>query len=112
MIVAAVAAANEDLLGAWPFDVWAPPAIIKMKRETEKSAGKSAAAKRNAASELQEALAIPDRRTVEGRRILVYDDVCVTGSQPNAVAACLVEDGGATSVEGVVLARAPWRSRA
>jgi hypothetical protein len=32
-------------------------------------------------------------------------------SQLNAVAECLVKGGGAMSVEGIVLARAPWRPR-
>jgi len=104
------AAATEDVLSEWPFDTADPPAIIKTAA-TEKSARNVASAKRAAAAELRAALVIPDRSRVEARRILVYDDVCTTGSQLNAVAACLIEDGGAASVEGIVLARAPWRAR-
>ena len=78
---------------------------------TKKSARNVASAKRTAAAELRASLVIPDPSRVEGRRIVVYDDVCTTGSQLNAVAACLIEDGGAVSVEGIVLARAPWRAR-
>ena len=103
-------AAKEDLLGEWAFDVADPPAIIKTSA-TEKSARNVASAKRASAAELRRALVIPDRSRVEGRRILVYDDVCTTGSQLNAVAACLIDDGGADSVSGIVLARAPWRPR-
>lgn len=104
------AATKEDALGEWPFDAGEVPAVIKT-RATEKSAKNTASAKRTAAVELRGALEIPDRSGIEGRRILVYDDVCTTGSQLNAVAECLIEDGGATSVEGIVLARAPWRAR-
>ena len=104
------AAATEDVLCEWPFDIADPPAIVKTAA-TEKSARNIASAKRAAAAELRAALAIPDRSRVEDRRILVYDDVCTTGSQLNAVAACLIDEGGAASVEGIVLARAPWRAR-
>jgi predicted amidophosphoribosyltransferase len=41
--------------------------------------------------------------------VLVYDDICTTGGQLDAVAGCLHDQGGAARVEGVVLARAPWR---
>jgi predicted amidophosphoribosyltransferase len=101
-------AEREDVLGLWPFDVASPRAIVKT-RATAKSARNTAPAKRVAARELRTALEIPDRSRVEGRRVLVYDDVCTTGSQLDTVAACLLDDGGASHVEAVVLARAPWR---
>jgi predicted amidophosphoribosyltransferase len=41
----------------------------------------------------------------------VYDDIATTGGQLDAVAGCLLDEGGATRVEGVVFARAPWRGR-
>jgi predicted amidophosphoribosyltransferase len=104
------AAATEDVLGEWPFDVNDPPALLKTA-PTERSARNTAPAKRAAAAQLREVLVIPDRARVDGRHLLVYDDVCTTGSQLNAVAECLVDDGGARSVEAVVLARAPWRPR-
>jgi predicted amidophosphoribosyltransferase len=40
---------------------------------------------------------------------LLVDDVCTTGTQLDAVAGCLLDQGGAARVEGVVLARAAWR---
>jgi predicted amidophosphoribosyltransferase len=40
---------------------------------------------------------------------MVMDDICTTGTQLNAVAECLLYQGGAARVEGVVLARAVWR---
>lgn len=106
------AAAAEDVLREWPFDVADPPVIVKT-RATEKSARNTAWAKRAAAGELRAALAITDRSRsrIEGKRILVYDDVCTTGSQLNAVAECLIEDGGAASIDALVLARAPWRPK-
>jgi predicted amidophosphoribosyltransferase len=104
------AAAKEDVLSEWLFDVTDPPSIVKT-RATEKSARNVASVKRAAAAELRQALTIPNRSRVEGRRILVYDDVCTTGSQLNAVAECLIEHGHAVSVEGIVLGRAPWRRR-
>jgi predicted amidophosphoribosyltransferase len=103
-------AAQEDLLGRWPFDLHDPPAIIKTQ-PTEKSAGRTAAAKRAAARDLRSVLAIPDPARTAGRNILVFDDVCTTGSQFNAVADCLLDDGKAANVRALALARAPWRPR-
>jgi len=104
---AAIADADER----WAFDVKTEgPAIIKTG-PTEKSAGRTAAAKRASAAKLRQLLAIPDPSITEGRKILVFDDVCTTGSQLDAVADCLLEDGHAAAVKGLVLARAPWRPR-
>jgi len=52
---------------------------------------------------------VPNPGRTEGKFALVYDDICTTGTQLNAVAACLTDEGRAARVEGVVLARAPWR---
>jgi predicted amidophosphoribosyltransferase len=102
------AAAHEDLLEVWPFDINQPRAIIKTA-PTEKSARNTATMKRATAAQIRSVLSIPNRSLVQGKRILVYDDVCTTGSQLDAVAECLIADGGAASVDGIVLARAPWR---
>ena len=103
-----VAASIEDYEGRWHFDVGGRPAIIKT-RATEKSAGQSAAAKRAAAEAPRAALAIPDPARTQRRHILVFDDVCTTGSQLNAVADSLLAEGRAERVRALVLARAPWR---
>jgi predicted amidophosphoribosyltransferase len=100
-------AAIEDAEERWAFDV---ETVIKTG-PTEKSAGRTAAAKRASAAELRRLLEIPDPAVTEGRKILVFDDVCTTGSQLNAVAECLLEEGNAARVRGLVLARAPWRPR-
>jgi predicted amidophosphoribosyltransferase len=102
------AASIEDYERHWHFDTGGPTAIIKT-RPTAKSADQTAAAKRAAADALRAALAIPDPARTQGRHILVFDDVCTTGSQLNAVANCLLAEGRATRVRGLVLARAPWR---
>ena len=104
------AAAREDMLRRWPFDPGDPPAIVKT-RGTAMSASATAKAKRAAARELRSALAIPDVTRTARRRILVYDDVCTTASQLDVVAESLLDDGHAARVEGLVLARAPWRRR-
>jgi len=105
-----MAAAVADYEGRWTFDVRTPTAIIKTQ-PTERSAGRTAAAKRAAAAALRNVLAIPDAARTQGCDILVFDDVCTTGSQLNAVANCLLTDGQAARVRAVVLARAPWRPR-
>ncbi len=104
------AAATADYEHRWAFDILTPAAIIKTT-PTDKSAGQSAAAKRAAANALRRVLAIPDPTRTRGRDILVFDDVCTTGSQLNAVADCLHHEGHAARVHGLVLARAPWRPR-
>jgi len=104
-----VAAEREDTARHWRFAV-DPPAILKI-RQTQKSAGASASAKRTAARELRQALRVTDAARTEGKDVLVYDDVCTTGSHLNAVADCLMTEGHAARVEGIVLARQPWRPR-
>ncbi len=101
-------AARADVAHRWPFDTAAPAAIVKT-RQTLKSADAQAWSKRATAREVRDALAVPDPGRTVGRFILVYDDVCTTGGQLDAVADCLLDQGGAARVEGVVLARAPWR---
>jgi predicted amidophosphoribosyltransferase len=102
------AAAQEDLMNRWPFDIASPKAIVKI-RPTAQSANATAKAKRSAAREMRSALVIPNPNLTRRRHILVYDDICTTGSQLDAE--CLLDEGGAATVEALVLARAPWRRR-
>jgi predicted amidophosphoribosyltransferase len=104
------AAAETDRGHRWAFDTGTPAAIVKI-RPTLKSADAQAWSKRVTANELRDALAIPDRGRTAGRFILVYDDVCATGGQLDAIAGYLLDKGSASRVEGVVLARALWRGR-
>ncbi len=103
-------AATEDVLGEWSFDVADPRALVKVEA-TPKSAAKGAQGKRTAATELRSTLHLAKPELIEGRRILVYDDVSTTCSQLNTVAGFLLDEGHAEQVEGIVLARAPWRAR-
>ena len=102
------AAAAADAAHRWPFDIATPAAIIKTG-PTLKSADAQAWSKRVTATELRDALAVPDPSRTAGRFILVYDDIATTGGQLDAVAGCLLDQGGAARVEGIVLARALWR---
>ena len=99
------AAARADADRRWPID---PTAIIKTG-PTLKSADGQAWSKRVSGGDLQNALRVPDPARTNGKFVLIYDDVCTTGSQLDAVAGCLLDQGGADRVEGIVLARAPWR---
>jgi predicted amidophosphoribosyltransferase len=85
------------------------PAAIVKTQPTQRSAGRSRAEKRITAAALREVLQIPDAARTAGRHILVFDDVCTTGNQLDAVADCLLREGRAARVRGLVLARAPWR---
>ena len=76
---------------------------------TPSSADAAAWYKRATATDLASVLQVPDPARTAGRFVLVYDDVCTTGGQLDAIAGCLRDRGGAARVEGVVLARAPWR---
>jgi predicted amidophosphoribosyltransferase len=102
------AAAQADPGNRWPFD---PAAIIKTQ-PVLRSADGQAWSKRVSGNELRDALLIRDPARTAGQFVLVYDDVCTTGTQLDAVAGCLLDQGGAARVEGVVLARAPWRGGA
>jgi predicted amidophosphoribosyltransferase len=101
------AAAQAGPVGRWRFD---PAAIIKTE-PTLGSADGQAWSKRVSGNELRAALRVPEPARTAGQFVLVYDDVCTTGSQLDAVAGCLLDQGEAARVEGVVLARALWRNR-
>ena len=101
-------AALQDFHDRWPFDNPDSPALEKDK-ETAQSAGKTFDQKRSAAAEHATALRLQHPERIARKRIILYDDICTTGLQLNAVAKRLREDWGANSVVGVVLARHPWR---
>ncbi len=101
------AASAEDLTGRWPLE---PDGILVKTGETPKSAGLSVVERAAAAEALPAVLRVPDLSAIRDRRIVVYDDVCTTGSQLNVLARYLCENS-ARSVEGLVLARAPWTTK-
>lgn len=102
------AAAAADVAGRWPFDTSTPAAIVKT-RPTLPSADGQAWSKRASGAELRDAVRVPDPSRTTNKFIVVYDDICTTGTQLDAIAGCLLDEGGAARVEGVVLARALWR---
>ena len=106
------AAANEDVFDEWAFDTASPRAIVKTG-PTPRSAASGARYwdKVAAADALLDVLEVPRKRRTRGANVLVYDDVCTTGHQLDRVARVLLEHGGAAHVEGLVLARTPWRNR-
>lgn len=97
--------------GAWPFDISNPHVIVKT-RATPKMMGKKwPERKKNAETELRDALQVPDASRTAGKKILVYDDVFTDGFTLNEVARCLLREGDARAVCGVTLARQPWKGR-
>jgi predicted amidophosphoribosyltransferase len=96
-----------DATHRWPIDPLHPPALVKTA-PTARSAAAEAADKLAIADAHRRQLRIPTPHRVRGRRIVVFDDVATTGFQLDAVAACLLDDGGALEVRGLVIGRAPW----
>lgn len=99
------AARKLDVFGFWKFDR-APWALTKT-RVTPRSAGGTLDDKVHAAKMHAQAITV-DRKRIRGAKVLVYDDVFTTGNQLDQVGRLLM-DNGAESVDGLVLARAPWR---
>lgn len=100
-------AAMQDFRDRWPFDDPDSPTLVK-EEETAQSAGQMFDVKRRAATEHASALQLRHSERISGSRVILYDDICTTGLQLNAVARRLREEWGAVSVVGVVLARQPW----
>ena len=96
------AAEAEDVYDHWSFY---PTGLRLSGAKTLR--GNTLPEKHAAAEELATLLTIDDVLVVAGGRILVYDDVCTTGNQLDAIARRL-KAAGAASVVGLVLARTPW----
>jgi predicted amidophosphoribosyltransferase len=98
------AAGVEDPID-WPF----APCLVVKESPTERFAGKSwRERKQIAEGPLRKALRVPDPGAVEGRRILVFDDIFTNGFTIREVARALLR-AGASEVSEVVLARQPFR---
>lgn len=97
-------ASYEDMRNVWPFE----PELLSLAFPVQRSATATAADKQSRAELRYQALRVRDTGRLSEARVLVYDDVCTTGQQLDAVARFL-RNHGARSVEGLVLARAPWR---
>jgi predicted amidophosphoribosyltransferase len=100
-------AAELDETGL-PFTV-DPPVLVK-SGPTPKLVGLSWSARRDVCrDEVPKVLHVPDPARVDGKRVLVYDDVFTDGLNLNAVATKL-RRAGAAQVCGVTLARQPWKT--
>jgi predicted amidophosphoribosyltransferase len=90
--------------GEWPVE-----SLVVKVAETEPMTAKARSARRHlAASALADAFVVPDRSAVDGRRVLLVDDVCASGWTVLTVARAL-RQAGAQEVSALVLARARWR---
>ncbi len=100
------AAEREDIAGSFLWDTCGALSLTGPTQATA-AAGVSLAQKQSAAEGRKALLQLVPPDLVQGRRVMLYDDVCTTGSQLDAVARFLREHG-AVDVEAVVLARRGW----
>jgi predicted amidophosphoribosyltransferase len=104
------AAAIEEPVG-WPFEYDLIVKDAPTERFAKRGSVKPWRERRDIAEgPLRQALRVPDPDRVEGRRILVFDDVFTEGFTIREVARTLIE-AGALEVSEVVLARQPFRGR-
>jgi len=88
---------------------WEVESLVTKVSETEPMSGKARPARRHLAREsLPDAFLVANRAATEGRRILLVDDVCASGSTLVTVGRAL-RRAGASEVAALVLARARWR---
>lgn len=100
------AAYAEDTAGRWPIADPSTPVIVKA-RETKKSAGDGVSWGDKMAAAKEHAAALKLRVPLQGKRILLVDDVFTTGATFHTVGKRLVQEAGAAEVRGLVLARVP-----
>lgn len=99
--------ARVEAADRWP--IHTQPALIVKTKETPQLVSLGLSERRAiAATELREALNIPDPTAVWGRSFLVFDDVFTDGCTLREVARAL-KLAGASYVAGIVLARQPWQ---
>jgi len=99
-LLAAMAAADTER--RWVFDDPTDPCLSKA-RPTVAAYGRDARGHWTAAAAMERALVVRHPELVEGRQVLVIDDVVTTGAQLQAVARVL-RGHGATDVHGLVVA--------
>lgn len=105
LLVRAAWAYDEE--NEWPFRFDEP--LIEKIRETPQLVGLSWRDRRDVAEgEIRNALRVPRPRLVEGKDLLVIDDVFTDGLNLREVARALILQGRANSVCGLTLCRQPW----
>jgi predicted amidophosphoribosyltransferase len=99
------AAKTEDQLGWWPLDDPNDTVLRKHDKTASVTAyGTTWRAKKQAADELCWAVDVAHPERVEGKTVLVVDDVTTTLLQLNVIAG-LLKGAGAAEVDGLVIAR-------
>jgi predicted amidophosphoribosyltransferase len=100
-------AAEEDD-GTWPFEL----GVVQKLTATTPFRGKTWRGRFEIArDELRESLVVPAPDMVDGKRVLIYDDVYTEGLTLSEVARAL-RRAGATEVSQIVLARQPYGGNA
>ena len=89
----------------WPIE----PGLLFRTAEGPQSAGSSYWEKMEAAEALRDIVRVTSPDRIADARVLIYDDLCVTGQSLDVLADLLHTTYGAASVEALVLAREPWR---
>ena len=102
------AAAKEDSDQLYHFDTNEPRLLLKVGLTKKLSSCKNQTERDEVSETLKPLLKITDKSSIEGKRILVYDDIATQLKTMNIVAEFLKNEGGAKSVTGLVLARTLW----
>ncbi len=105
---ALTAAAREDSDQLYHFDTNEPRLLLKVGLTKKLSSCKNQTERDEVSETLKPLLKITDKSSIEGKRILVYDDIATQLKTMNIVAEFLKNEGGAKSVTGLVLARTLW----
>ncbi|MFI6415404.1 ComF family protein [Streptomyces sp. NPDC050585] len=100
------AAYAEDIAGRWPIADPAKPVLVKT-RETKKSAAGGVRWNEKMEAAKEHAAALKLHTPVQGKRILLVDDVFTTGATFHTVGKRLTQEAEAAEVRGLVLARVP-----
>lgn len=91
--------------------IWPVEHLVDKTRAAGPMCGRSRRQReRMGRGQLLSAFAVPRPGAVAGRRIILVDDVCVSGQTLASVAGVLA-GAGAAEVVGLVLARPVWRAR-
>ncbi|HET7263698.1 MAG TPA: phosphoribosyltransferase family protein [bacterium] len=89
-----------------PLDDLAPPLLVRRRP----SSGRWARSERERWRAARGAVRLGyPTRLLRGARVLVVDDVLTSGATLSECARVILDDGGAATVDAVVLARQPWR---
>ncbi len=98
--------AGIEAAGAYPFDVGSPGIVVQTAPTRRFAKLKWSERRDEAEGPLRAALQVPDAAKVDGKRVLLFDDVFTEGLRTREVARALIS-AGADEVSQVVLARMP-----